>query len=325
MVLLMTHVLYNDRRVSCPVCGANATVAYLHPDAAIYRCGGCTHVFSDPRSIQKHETYSTEYYEEAHRNWFQHPNVRLFRWIADQIPPQTRSVIDIGCGKGHFLRFLHSVRPALKLVGVDLSRNDAETGIEYYQGEISDVPITEKFDVVVSLAVIEHVADVSEFAKRLATLCRPEGQVLIMTLDNDSMLYRVARLMNNLAFRTAFNRLYSTHHLHHFTERSLRSRATGWIALRSVRAGTSTRPRTSCRTGCAPTFRNCSRRRTESAPRPPSTRTGIRPVIGTRACSTCCPRPTSCSRTRRRSARSPGSTTSTWRPRHSPSAAWSRS
>ena len=223
MVLLMTHVLYNDRRVSCPVCGANATVAYLHPDAAIYRCGGCTHVFSDPRSIQKHETYSTEYYEEAHRNWFQHPNVRLFRWIADQIPPQTRSVIDIGCGKGHFLRFLHSVRPALKLVGVDLSRNDAETGIEYYQGEISDVPITEKFDVVVSLAVIEHVADVSEFAKRLATLCRPEGQVLIMTLDNDSMLYRVARLMNNLAFRTAFNRLYSTHHLHHFTERSLRS------------------------------------------------------------------------------------------------------
>ena len=223
MVLLMTHVLYNDRRVSCPVCGANATVAYLHPDAAIYRCGGCTHVFSDPRSIQKHETYSTEYYEEAHRNWFQQPNVRLFRWIADQIPPQTRSVIDIGCGKGHFLRFLHSVRPALKLVGVDLSRNDAETGIEYYQGEISDVPITEKFDVVVSLAVIEHVADVSEFAKRLATLCRPEGQVLIMTLDNDSMLYRVARLMNNLAFRTAFNRLYSTHHLHHFTERSLRS------------------------------------------------------------------------------------------------------
>ena len=223
MVLLMTHVLYNDRRVSCPVCGANATVAYLHPDAAIYRCGGCTHVFSDPRSIQKHETYSTEYYEEAHRNWFQHPNVRLFRWIADQIPPQTRSVIDIGCGKGHFLRFLHSVRPALKLVGVDLSRNDAEPGIEYFQGEISDVPITEKFDVVVSLAVIEHVADVSEFAKRLATLCRPEGQVLIMTLDNDSMLYRVARLMNNLAFRTAFNRLYSTHHLHHFTERSLRS------------------------------------------------------------------------------------------------------
>lgn len=217
----MALVPEKDQFVSCPVCRGNAAVAYLHPDASIYRCEGCTHVFSDPRSIRKHETYGPEYYEEAHRNWFLHPNIRLFRWIVGEIPPQAGSVIDIGCGRGHFLRFLRSVRPGLKLVGVDLSKNETDPGIEYYQGEITDVPLTRKFDVVVSLAVIEHVADVSGFAKRLAALCTPGAQAIVMTLDNNSLLYRVARLVNSFGLRTAFNRLYSTHHLHHFTERSL--------------------------------------------------------------------------------------------------------
>jgi hypothetical protein len=45
--------------------------------------------------------------------------------------------------------------------------------------------------------------------------------VIVMTLDNDSLLYRVARVARRLGVPIAFNRLYSAHHLHHFTTSSL--------------------------------------------------------------------------------------------------------
>ena len=106
--------------IACPVCGAQAVYAYKHPEARIFRCSNCTHAFSDPDSVHGLESYSADYYEQAHRNWFANPNFRLFEWIERQIPSQARSVIDIGCGRGQFLDYLRAKRPEIRLVGVDL-------------------------------------------------------------------------------------------------------------------------------------------------------------------------------------------------------------
>lgn len=164
--------------------------------------------------------YSADYYEEAHRNWFAHPNFRLFRWIERQLPGNIESLVDVGCGRGHFLEFLHHQRPHLRLVGVDLSSNSSRKGIEFHCGDILDLELGD-FDAVVSLATIEHVADVASFAARLYTLCKPGGMVVVMTLDDGSVLYRAARVARRFGMPIAFNRLYSVHHLHHFTMNSL--------------------------------------------------------------------------------------------------------
>ena len=58
------------------------------------------------------EEYTPEYYEETHRNWFANPNFALFRWIEHQLPAEIRSVLDVGCGRGDFLKFLRRQRPA---------------------------------------------------------------------------------------------------------------------------------------------------------------------------------------------------------------------
>lgn len=166
------------------------------------------------------EKYSASYYEEAHRNWFAHPNIRLFRWIERQLPETVRSVIDIGCGRGQFLDFLHAQRPELRLVGVDLSSNADRNGIEFHCGSALDLELG-TFDAVVSLATIEHVADVNSFAARLYSLCKPGGMVFVMTLDDASILYRIARLARRFGMPVAFDRLYSAHHFHHFTHKSL--------------------------------------------------------------------------------------------------------
>lgn len=206
--------------VPCPICGEAASFAYAHPEADIHRCPRCTHVFSDPASIRGSEQYSAEYYEEAHRNWFAHPNIRLFSWIESHLPKTIQSLVDIGCGRGQFLEFLHRRRPSLRLVGVDLSNNPEREGIEFHWGNALDLELG-SFDAVVSLATIEHVRNATSFAARLFTLCKPGGMVVVMTLDDGSLLYRVARVARLLGMPIAFNRLYSAHHLHHFTKNSL--------------------------------------------------------------------------------------------------------
>jgi 2-polyprenyl-3-methyl-5-hydroxy-6-metoxy-1,4-benzoquinol methylase len=204
----------------CSICGELSPCAYLHPEARIYRCPKCAHAFSELVHPSVVEQYTAEYYEDVHRNWFAHPNIRLFKWIESQLPHGMRSLLDVGCGRGRFLDFLRKDRPSLRLAGVDLSRNENRNGIEFHCGDIFALELG-TFDAVVSLATIEHVADVGAFTRRLASLCNPGGVVVVMTLNDGSLLYRVARLGHRFGASMAFNRVYSAHHLHHFSKRSL--------------------------------------------------------------------------------------------------------
>lgn len=206
--------------IPCPLCGAPASFYAKHPEAELYRCPSCTHCFTrlDTNQI---EEYRDNYFYEDHRRWFENPNFKLFEWIAAAIPTGA-SVLDAGCGRGDFLRHLRKIRPDLSLTGIDLSANKDADGIRYYQADLLTMPIRQTFNVVVSLAVIEHVTDVRAFVDRLRRFTNPGGSVVIMTLNDDSLLYRIARMGRAAGVPLAFNRVYSRHHLHHFTRRSLR-------------------------------------------------------------------------------------------------------
>jgi 2-polyprenyl-3-methyl-5-hydroxy-6-metoxy-1,4-benzoquinol methylase len=207
----------------CPICGAESSLMVMHPETELYRCSTCTHAFSDVASMKHLEAYDPSYFEEEHRRWFDHPNFSLFARIAEVISktPQVHAVLDVGCGRGDFLRYLKQRQPGLSLTGIDLSPNESVEGITFVQGEILTQAFEQQYDAVVSLAVIEHIADVKAFARRLAELTRPAGLVIVMTLNESSLLYRLARTLRSIGVTTAFDRLYSKHHIHHFTARSL--------------------------------------------------------------------------------------------------------
>ena len=191
-----------------------------HPEAELFRCTRCSHAFTRPESIRDPERYEAAYFEEDHRRWFEHPNIELFERILSSVP-KGASVADVGCGRGDFLRFAHSRRPDLALTGIDLSENPADSGIHFIRGDILKLDIATRFDVVVSLAVIEHVAEVRSFAQRIQQLAKSSGMVIVMTLNDGSLLYSAGRLGRSVGIPLAFNRLYSVHHLHHFTRASL--------------------------------------------------------------------------------------------------------
>ena len=211
----------SEAAVKCPICGATAKFFARHPQAVLYRCNNCSHCFSHLETVEI-ESYQENYFYEDHKRWFENPNTGLFDRIAKAIP-QGASVLDAGCGRGDMLRYFRKIRPDLVLTGVDLSPNKDSDGIRYYQGDIITMDLGGQFDAVVSLAVIEHVGDVSAFVDRLVQLVKPGGAVVIMTLNDDSLLYDLARLGKRMGVPLAFNRVYSRHHLHHFTRKSLRT------------------------------------------------------------------------------------------------------
>ena len=174
---------------------------------------------SDPKIIVQPEQHREAYFEEDHKRWFENPNLALFENNLRRVP-KNASLVDVGCGRGDFLRCARKKRPDLRLTGVDLSPNVDDPDIHFIQGDILRIHVSERFDVVVSLAVIEHVAEVKAFVRAMQNLSRPQGTIIVMTLNDGSLLYTSARAGRALGITLAFNRLYSVHHLHHFTRQS---------------------------------------------------------------------------------------------------------
>jgi hypothetical protein len=71
------------------------------------------------------------------------------------------------------------------------------------------------------MATIEHVPDAGAFIRMVRGLCSPDGVVITMTIDDNGLLYRMARLGRRVGVPLAFDRLYTAHHLQPFNRKSL--------------------------------------------------------------------------------------------------------
>lgn len=187
------------------------------------RCTHCGHRYSLLKG--EPESYSAEYFAEAHKNWFNNPNTPLFQKVTDELAdlPSGARILDVGCGKGDFLKFIQKQRPDLELYGLDLSPNESVAGITFIQKLVEEYEPDERYDAIVTMAVIEHIDNIQDFAKRLKDLVKPNGLVAVMTLDDGSLLYKVGRFFNKIGINIVYNRIYQAHHLHHFNRNSLRT------------------------------------------------------------------------------------------------------
>src|SRR6266545_7666178 len=110
-------------------------------------------------------------------------------------------ILDIGCGAGLLSEPL--ARIGAKVVGADPS----ETNIKMAQvhAQQSDLaidyrPVTaedladagERFDVVLAMEVVEHVADVPLFVKRCAEMVKPGGLMITATLNRTLKAFALA-------------------------------------------------------------------------------------------------------------------------------------
>jgi SAM-dependent methyltransferase len=213
------------RVLPCPVCATPAPRRHRFDDVALHRCPQCDHCFTDVDSLEHLGEYDQEW-EALHENWFANPNVSLFGFVAQTIERYKRdaNVIDIGSGRGELLSYLHERNPRFSLTGLDASLQPEIHGVEVVRADINSVDFGDRrWDVAVTLATIEHVADVRTFAARLRSILVPGGLAIVTTNNERSIPYDVARVFRRMGYDVPFERLYDRHHLNHFSMRSLRT------------------------------------------------------------------------------------------------------
>jgi 2-polyprenyl-3-methyl-5-hydroxy-6-metoxy-1,4-benzoquinol methylase len=102
------------------------------------------------------------------------------------------SVLDLGCGNGHFLRELHDRGHAAPLLGVDFSlpllrQADATPGVEWREADLTKLSViseqlsvnSERWAVVTCFATLHHIPSEElriDILRTVKTLLKPDGK-----------------------------------------------------------------------------------------------------------------------------------------------------
>lgn len=102
------------------------------------------------------------------------------------------NILDVGCGGGLICEPF--ARMGFEVTGIDASEKNIKIAelhakksglkVDYENKAIEEMPDNgKKFDVILALEIIEHVADVEEFIENLAKFLKPGGLVFVATLN----------------------------------------------------------------------------------------------------------------------------------------------
>lgn len=124
---------------------------------------------------------------------------RLFRWCLGRLPHRPLAVMDVGGGGGYQLSLVRDLDPRVTATTVVDLDPDAATiakkhGHSYFHGRIEDYESTQRYDLILALNLIEHVAKPLEVLHKLKDCLTPEGLILIKTPNINSL---DARLFQN--------------------------------------------------------------------------------------------------------------------------------
>lgn len=113
-------------------------------------------------------------------------NIHYYKYLIKFIPPNCKTVLDIGCGSGEFSRMLSS--KSEKVIAVDISsemislaksKSEDYNNIEYQYANLFELKnSTERFDCVISIAMYHHYYLEDVLRKSLDLL--KKGGVLIV-------------------------------------------------------------------------------------------------------------------------------------------------
>lgn len=110
-------------------------------------------------------------------------------FIITNLDKSAKNLLDIGCGKGFFLKQLKDT--GLDLFGCDIVDKDSSREYEYTKGNIEKLPFVDKqFDIVTCFHTLEHiinldkaVAELKRITKKQLIIAVPCQRYFYYTLD----------------------------------------------------------------------------------------------------------------------------------------------
>ena len=166
------------------------------------------------------------------------------RWIVEQLPPETSSVLDYGSGEGKYLQLIRKVRPQARRVGVDVRDPHRAVDFEFHRVDANaPLPIdTGTFDAVISCDVLEHVDSIERSLDEIRRVLRPAGSFIgFVPMEGGPGAHGFFRLLDKNIYRDTKD------HNHAYTHR--RAPILARIAL-PYRAARVQLPRSGWNAGC---------------------------------------------------------------------------
>ncbi len=171
----------------------NNTVSAIE-DYDVVVCKKCGFIYADniPSQNEMNNYYSAmSKYEFNHRGGIVSDDyMDYYTKIVDFSMPHLNNdakILDIGCSTGGLLSIFKS-RGYLDLLGIDPSFSCVNTarqlyGIQAKVNNISDFDSSEKFDLVILSAVLEHLVDFTDLIQKVRSLLKERGILFIEVPD----------------------------------------------------------------------------------------------------------------------------------------------
>jgi len=194
----------------CPVCKSSNTRFFATGWDSEYHsikgkfeydsCGDCSAVFLNPPPVDRlKEIYPQNYYSFSHElnhsllHKIKHYlEVRMLRKLLRSIPGKQLSALDVGGGNGWMLNTVRAAEARFTethIVDIDPSARAAAEfdGHVFHCQQVEDYSTRKKFDFILLLNLLEHVAVPAALLNKLATLLSPNGLILIKTPNIDTL------------------------------------------------------------------------------------------------------------------------------------------
>ncbi len=211
---------------ACNICNADDTVPVTSQNGyRVVRCRNCGLVYVNPRPLRSelialYETYHQRGKKDEH-SW-QRLMRRNFAEVSDLLSsrcPQKGSLLDIGCGYGHFLELMKG--RGWSVAGLEPSEGPSayasEKGLNVSRSIIEEAFFPEKsFEAITAFYVLEHLSDPLGALKKIRKWLKPGGLVVLR-------VPHTTPLVKLLAFFRIKNHLYDLpFHLYDFSPATIR-------------------------------------------------------------------------------------------------------
>jgi ubiquinone/menaquinone biosynthesis C-methylase UbiE len=120
-------------------------------------------------------------------NWIRYK--RMARYIANTVPKNS-TILDVGCGTGHIVSLISTLRKDLSIYAFDIVRHNCwkklkRFNIKFSIGNAEHMTFDNRmFDAVISVGVLEHLKKSERFLQETRRILKDDGWLLIFNLPN---------------------------------------------------------------------------------------------------------------------------------------------
>jgi 2-polyprenyl-3-methyl-5-hydroxy-6-metoxy-1,4-benzoquinol methylase len=203
---------FTHRWTNCPICcGQFIHYVFSLSGHRIVKCGNCGLMGINPQPSDQvlKDIYNENYFllsqtqeGEDHSRSLKHSTAQLYLDLLERYMGQFgrslqgAQLLEVGIGFGDFL--LAAQARGCEITGVEYSEAALQrarlrlgTSVPLIHGEISALPSSARFDIIVFIDVIEHVPDPLEFLKKAYGALRDDGVIFCVFPSLDSRTAKV--------------------------------------------------------------------------------------------------------------------------------------